>query len=681
MQDERKADLHSDDEAVEERVRQMMDPSLKDVPKKATKATKKTDDKPAEPITAPEIEGLTVPKEPLKIKIIDGSAQNDDEPELEKPAETPPEPPKEPETSAEVPEPEEPKKPTLEPLEEDEKTAEAVDDIVAHESDDLLKAEDEKLAEAFRPAEKKTFGQRIKHFFKAWWGNPKSRWATIIILILAAAVTAVVPSSRYFVLNTTGVRASVSVRVLDESTFQPLKNVEVSAHGVSALTDKDGQANLKKIKLGATELKIEKRAFAPITQNITIGWGSNPQHDTQLKPVGAQYAFAVTDYLSGKGVKKVEAIQGGASAVSDDKGKIRLTLDRPADEFEVTIKGDGYREETIKLNANTKDEYPLQLVPARKQVFVSKRSGKLDVYKIDIDGKNEEKILPGTGSERDDMTLIVHPSDEVAALVSARDAKRNKDGYLLSTLTLIDLKNNVATPVATSERVQLVDWIGNRIVYVQVAAGTSAANPKRHRLMSYDYKENDNKELAATNYFNDVLTAGGKLYYAPSSAYQNGVNVSLFKIDADGSNRQVILGKEVWNLFRTAYDHLAVSVPGEWYDYRVGDKLAVKLGGEPPALTSRVYVDSPARQQSLWVDNRDGKGVLIAYDIEKKTEKILRTQSGLKNPVRWLNESTIIYRINTEQETADYAMSLNGGEPKKIRDVTNIGGVDQWYYY
>jgi hypothetical protein len=187
--------------------------------------------------------------------------------------------------------------------------------------------------------------------------------------------------------------------------------------------------------------------------------------------------------------------------------------------------------------------------------------------------------------------------------------------------------------------------------------------------------------LAASNYFNDVLVAGGKVFYAPSSAYSGGINSSLFRIDADGSNRQVALGEEVWSLFRASYEQLILSLQQQWFEYKLGEGKAAKLSGEPANLTSRVYVDSPDRKRSLWVDTRDGKGVLLAYDIATKQDTILRSQSGLKNPVHWLNNTTIVFRIHNDQETADYAISLDGGEPVKIRDVTNTDGVDRWYYY
>lgn len=628
---------------------------------------------PEEATDEPQTTSEDGPEEP-----VDEPASEESETTTEEPAE---EETAQPESEPETPEAEPDEEPLPEsPLIEDEQTEKAVEEIVAKEGDDLLAAEDKERTAAFVPPKKPTFGQKFKHAIGSWWRNPRARWLTLTGLFIAFVIAFIVPTSRYLMLNMASVRGSLSIQVLDNSTQQPLKNVKVSLGSVSGLTGADGRVRLSKVKLGPANLSIEKRAFAPANRKVTVGWGSNPLDEMSLTPTGAQYDFLVVDYLSGKSVEGVEASSGESSAISDKNGKIKLTLDQPSDEFEVTLNGEHLRQEKLKLNANTKATHPVKVVPSRKAVYISKRSGKFDIYKIDIDGKNEEKVLAGTGAERDDMTLLSHPSDEIVALISTRDNKRNKDGFLLSTLTIIDLSDNSINSVALSEQIRALDWIGNRLVYIQITEGASAGNPKRQRLLSNDYKTEDNKELATSNYFNDVTVIGTKVYFAPSSAYQANSG-GLYKIDADGNNKQTIISQEIWNLFRTSYDHMALSADKQWFDYRLGDKAPTKLSGAPANLKSRVYVDTADGKKTLWTDNRDGKGVLLGYEPTTQTEKVLRIQSGLKNPVRWLNDNVVVYRISTEQETADYALSLNGGEPKKIRDVTATGGVDSWYYY
>lgn len=558
----------------------------------------------------------------------------------------------------------------------------AVDDIVATESDEALAAQDNEIAKAFEPeTQKHGLVSKIKGFFKAWWNNPKARWATIAILVLAIIATTLIPASRYFVLNTAGVRAAVSAHIVDSSTKQPLKNVSLTVGTITTVTDENGNAKLNKVKLGSSSMTINRRAFAPVERKITVGWGSNPLGNFELTPTGTQYTFVVTDFMTGKPIAKAEASTTDANARADATGRIVLTVDEAADaKIKVTITADTYRDEEFTFDAEEKTSRAVAMVPAHKDAFISKRSGKFDLYSIDVDGKNEKLLLPGSGSERSDMVLAPHPTENLVAFVSTRGNVRNKDGYLLSTLSVIDTKTAEKKDLIQSEQIEVIDWINNRLVYVQIASGASANDPKRQRLMSYDLKTEEKKEIASTNYFNDVVSAGGAVYYAPNSAYQT--STAFYKINPDGTNRQTLLGKEVFNIFRTQYDTLTLSVGQDWYSYKLGELQAGKISGEPANLKNRLYRNSPDESHSLWVDDRDGKGVLVEYNLTSdKKDVVLRTQSGLNNPAYWLNNSYIVYRIHTDQESADYVLNVNGGQPRKIRDVTNTGGVDQWYYY
>jgi hypothetical protein len=171
------------------------------------------------------------------------------------------------------------------------------------------------------------------------------------------------------------------------------------------------------------------------------------------------------------------------------------------------------------------------------------------------------------------------------------------------------------------------------------------------------------------------------VYYAPSAVNQASSNVGFFRSNADGSNRTTILNQEVWNAFRINYDELNLSVQQDWYTYTLGNASASKISGPPASLKTRVYQSSSEGKKSLWADSRDGKGALLLYSVTDKKDKVLHTQSGLQYPIRWVNDSTVIYRIHTDQETADYALNIDGGSPLKIRDVTNTSGISSWYYY
>jgi hypothetical protein len=565
---------------------------------------------------------------------------------------------------------------------EDPQTEKAVDEIIAAEADELIEAGDNRRAKENETVPKTGLRAKVKAFFSAWWHNKKYRNTTLAIGFFALVIIAIVPSTRYYALNSIGVRASSSVVVLDEKTNLPLKNVEFTIAGMSDKTDRDGRAKVEKIKLGDQAMVINKPGFARIDRKLTVGWGSNPLGETKLTPTGTQYTFLVSDFLSQKPITKAEANSGESSARASTNGEIVLTVPQTdQDDIEVIISADEYRTETLKVVPGKKDSTQLLMVPAKKHAFITKRTGTFDLYKIDVDGKDEQKVLSGTGRERQDtMALVPHPKKNLTALVSVRDNIKNGDGFLLSSLNVIDLEKDEVKKVTDSERIQIIDWVGDKLVYVKITQGASEANVNRHKLMSYDVRTESEKELASTNYFNDVLIDRGSIYYSPAVYKVNGA-VGLFKIDADGNNKKTVYDKEVWNLLRTEYDRISVSVGQDWYELTPSTGAFAKTNVAPPLLKSRIYVDNQDGQKSLWVDERDGKGVLVVVDVNSKQETVLRAQGGLKNPITWVDTAHAVYRVANGQETADYIISLSGGEPRKIRDVTNVAGVDRWYYY
>lgn len=597
----------------------------------------------------------------------------------------PPEPRPVAPTEAEAPQPVSPRAPMPDDLRdelglEDAGTSKAVDDIVASESDELLQIHDDEARS--RQTSIENTPKKKKSLLKRWWQNRWARNLTILALLLGIAAAAVIPVSRYFVLNAAGVRVAASMTVLDETTGQPLKNAQVIVGDQSAKTDEEGNVRLDRLKLGSAELKITKPAFADITKEHVFGWGSNPLGEFRLKAVGSQYKFVLTDFLSKKPITKATATSGEASAKANDKGEVILTVPQTENEqIEVEITADSYRTEKQKVTISTTKEVALAMVPARKHVFITKRSGTYDVYKSDVDGKNEEKILSGTGGERtDSMALAVHPTKNLAALVSTRDNSKMINGMPVNTLTLINVAEGTNKTISQSERIQIIDWIGDRLIYVKIGENEKNDSTTRHRLISYDLESEEEKELASTNYFNAVIAVKNNIYYTPAAFNVNG-SVGLFKIGANGENKKTIFDKEVWSLFRTSYDKLSVSIGQEWYDLNLTTDTMTAAGAAPANQKSRIYVESPTGSPALWVDDRDGKGTLLAYDPQATTEKILHQKSGLKYPVYWLDATHIVFRVSTNQETADYIFSTDGGVPTKIHDVTDTAGVDRWYYY
>ncbi len=551
-----------------------------------------------------------------------------------------------------------------------------VDEITREESDKVLAAEDAATATKAIGATKPSLKERVKSFFSGWWANKWTRWGTILTIIMLLVGSVAWPTSRYFILNSVGVRSSASIKIIDQSSGLPLKNVTVNLGLLKTKTNGDGLAAFHQIKLGSQELTIERVAFAPVHKQITIGWGSNPLPNVSLQAVGAQYVFRLTDYLSGKPIGEAEVVNGEASAFADKNGKVVLTLSNPEnDTIKAKVTSKGYRSEVLNFNATTKTVFTVRMVPAQPVVYVSKQSGKYDVYKVDVDGKNKQLLLAGTGSERrDGMSVSVSPDGALAALVSSRGNKRDANKYLLDTLTLIDTKSGQSKVVDDAARIQLIDWSGNHLVYVATYAAPSAAYAQRQRLASYNTEENAQSLVAASDYFNGIASIDSSIYYvvAPSDPK---IQPGFYKARIDGGGKQTILAnKQIGTLVRTNATDLALETPDGWYIYTVGNNAAKK--GNPPAdlYANHQYVLAPGGNQSVSVDNRDGKGVLLLHK-QKSEDKVIVTVSGLTMPLHWMNKNTILYRVQNNNETADYVVNIDGGEPKKISDVTATTGL------
>jgi hypothetical protein len=107
------------------------------------------------------------------------------------------------------------------------------------------------------------------------------------------------------------------------------------------------------------------------------------------------------------------------------------------------------------------------------------------------------------------------------------------------------------------------------------------------------------------------------------------------------------------------------------------------MTGAPASPAHRIYADNPTGDKTVWVDNRDGKGVLILQDVKNSNnpDKVIFSKGGLGYPIRWLSDKLLLVRVSNSQETADYILNIDGGDAQKVGDVTNTSTTNRWYYY
>lgn len=551
---------------------------------------------------------------------------------------------------------------------DDAETDAAVDDILHSDADAALP--DTKDGDAV--VMKTSFWQKTKDGWHNWWANPRKRYATIAVLAVLLAVVVFVGPVRAMVLNAFGVRSSVTVTVFDGASNLPLQNAVLSADGKSVKTNADGEATLKDVHLGVQQVQISKIAFTTYKKDVDFGVRITDLGDVTLKPAGVQLTYVLVDYLSGKPIEGVELTSGESTAKSNKDGKAIITV-QPSDtkDIKITASGDGYRKDVLPVPTNLTATTTYKLVPANEAVFVSKESGKYDVYKMYVDGTDRQVLLPATGLENQAIVALPSPVGDKVAVASTRDDKRNKDGYLLTALNIVDTDSGKTTNLEYAEQITLLGWQGDTLVYSQTVAGTSAANPNRQKIIAYDLSTDKRFQLANANYFTSAQLVGGVVYYSVSSTDPN-AKATFAKVSLDGSGKKTLYNGQIWSMFRTDYNKFKFQTPDAWYDYTIGTSAPVKSNPSSD-YTSRFYVDSPDNKTSVWVDARDTKGVLTLYNVADAKDSELTTQKNLQSPVYWLNGTDVVYRVSGSSEVADYVISTNGGQTHKVADVSLSG--------
>jgi hypothetical protein len=548
---------------------------------------------------------------------------------------------------------------------EDPATDEAVTDIVRGEADTVLDVEDA-IVNADDAISKKSI--------RTWWRSKKLIYVIVFGIMLSIAGLFAWPPSRYIILNAAGVRSQASIKIIDGSTKLPLANVGVKIGAATAKTDEKGVAAFDMVKLGKQPLVIERVAFAEIRKDIVVGWGSNPLGNVELQATGVRYELKVTDFVSGKPLK-AEASSGDATASADKNGVIKLVVeDVDKQTVEIVVRVDGYRTEKRTVLADKKSVTEVAMVPDKPIVYVSKQSGKYDVYKIDADGQNKKLLLAGTGRETQEIKVALSPDGNDVVVVSTRGTKRDAAGNLLQSLTLVNIKNTESKTLDDASSVALVDWIDKQLIYIASYAADAKDVTQEQRIVAYNTEESARTALSSGTYFSSVESVAGYVYFAainddPAqlSAYQ--------RVRADGSGKQTVLQARVLSVIRTDYGLFSLETLDGWFTYKLGNSEATKAASGPDTGVSRQYVVSPDGAKSVWLDSRDGKGTAVLRDQTTDKETILVAAGGLTAPVRWLNATTFAYRVSNLNETADYVKSTNGGQPRKIANVTNATGL------
>lgn len=551
-------------------------------------------------------------------------------------------------------------------VEDDEQTVKAVNDITRSDSDTLLDV---------NTSSANTIHNSLFMKFKRVIKTPLVLKSILLSTSTVLLVIAIVPQTRLGTLNILGVRAGFEMQVVDETTGQPLKDVGVIVNNTHAQTNEKGVVVLNNLRLGEARVHIEKRGFRIDDFVVTLHVGSNKQARKSLTAIGETYTFNFVQFLTDKPLSGVEVVSGIASALSDEKGIAKVVV--PAEDIVVdkpmsfVVKVDGFREETISLTKDQKDN-SYQLVPNKKRVFVSKRDGTIDIYTSYLDGKEEKMLLKGSGIERDDVKLLAPEAGTQVAFVASRENVKDQYGYIMNTLYFVDIDSGSIVKIDQASDIQLLGW-GNSdtLVYSTSVTGTSAGSSDRQKILSVSgLTPGVKKELARANGFYDMRLVRDMVYYSPFN-YGSAASAEkgVFRVSLDGLNRSKIYDKEAYTLVRTGYATIAFDSEGKWYEYDTHRLVSPAARTHPSQSPSVKYVDDTELGMMAWSEERDGLGVVFVQMNGANEPEAIARQSTITGDIYWFNAQYIMYRNNTGRSHYETVQSIDS---HRTFDLPNI---------
>lgn len=517
-----------------------------------------------------------------------------------------------------------------------------------------------------------------------WVLQPRQLALFGLFLLIISIFVLSVPTYRYASLNALGLRTTASMYIVDNTTDMPLKNVAVTLGDQQQQTNSDGRVIFEDSALGRQPLRIERQAFAEREIDVVLGVRANDLGEYWLYPTGVQYEFLLKDYVADTPVAGAEVVHDKVSALSSPDGVAVLTVDVAIDEEEVAIEiiAAGYRQEQRTLPIDQAEITEVTLVPELRHVYVQPPPDQPDIMAAYLDRADEKVLLEATGMERRDITLVPHPAKNYIAVMTTQDADRSDDDFLLTTLAIIDITNGVTEVVAQSERLQPVEWYGDRFVYVKARSGVTGMDTRRHQLASYDLDTGRTTTLASSNYFNAILPTERYIYYAPSSIFLE-ESTTLRRVSADGATDEAATSQEAWSVYRHDFTTFVFATNSQWFEYDMSTGEVVERHDEAMTITSQLYRQNPLRDDWFVTSrtNDDDQRQVLLYDANEDTYNVLVEGDVIRHPVRWLHERIVVYRAEVDEQFIDYALHIDAESSHELWPVGASSSLERWYSF
>jgi hypothetical protein len=530
----------------------------------------------------------------------------------------------------------------------------------------------------------------VTRILGAYWHH--KLWTIPATILVVVGIVLAAPTTRYPILALFMTRV-YTVTVTDSATGTPVSGAKVLLDGTSKLTNSGGMVTLK-VPVGSRGLEVTKTYYKTSQQTVLVDvMATHNLLSIRLVATGRQVPIKVTNKITGQPIPEAVLTFGSTNAKTDTNGQATVVLPTGSPTQATTITVDGYNEFVTKVQVTTAvvDANTFALVPMGHIYFLSNLSGKIDVVSTNLDGTERKTVLPGTGAEDANNTVLLAARDwRYLTLLSKRDGGQYPKLFLIDTTT-----NKTTTIDSNAANYTLVGWSNHYFLYQLGYDTVSSWQPSATILKSYDADGSKSIILAASNAtgtsnadatYQTIWQAGlvsNNLIYAETwYRYPGYVGVSgqqniLVSIKPDGTGGKVLKTVDAGQYYVSS---LKISNPNQMYfavfDTNTSNPNYYRLDGngnitQSNTITSGVvnqayptYLISPSGKFTFWSEARDGKNTLFTGDYTGGSGATIATLSDYASYGWYSDDYLLVQKSNSEL----YIMSVTGGTPLKVSD-------------
>lgn len=523
-----------------------------------------------------------------------------------------------------------------------------------------------------------------------WYVAHKKITLPLTAVIILIAVFAV-PTTRYGVLGLV-IKKNVQVLVVDNKTGVPVSEVEVRIRGKVAKTNGEGWASLEGVPVGSGAVQATKKYYSDNSKQVLVGLRTKPI-ELKVDATGRQVLVYVTNKITGSSISGVSIKAADTEVITDKNGEATLVLPADQQSAEATLQKEGFNEVKlpIKVTRPTIQDNRLDMVPVGSVYFLSKLSGKIDVVKTDLDGKNRNTVVEGTGNEEDGGTTLLASRDwKYLALHARRDTTKPKL-YLIKTdsdeLLEIDSGDATFSPIG---------WSDHNFVYTVQRHDMQPWQPKATALKTYkadalqlqtidetgaegsNYNDFVSESLTNVLLLKSGVTYTKNWYASPNSAYRlANKRMAIYIANPSTGNKQQLKDFNAGNngyfhVSQVAADKAYFGVFGpveSFYEYSSGALNETRtFGAEALSSSYPNHLLSPSGNTVFWHEVRDGRNSFFIGSVEARNGKQIGHMAEYV-PYGWYTDEYILVSKNgSELYVQPVSGTGNGGQLVKISD-------------